>query len=490
MFAITFTPETTKYIVIVASISFLASHVLGQSEDGPSYGVDISFPMHAKRVSNNYAWLPHNVSPDKISTPSEFEGLSVQPLGDRDTIYEKYMQGCRDHWGVRGPTCDSTESDRIDMNIRQPKSMVNYTSTGYRKMKTPDHVFKMILDFWESNKGETTDEEWHPGNSYVNYWETPSVMVDVHNQALKGGGADLVHAIHNSTKGIIQEWTGQNLIPSSLYGIRVYQEGAVLSPHVDRNPLINSGIINVAQDVDEPWPLEVIGHDGIARNITMEPGDMVLYESHSIIHGRPFPLKGRYFANVFIHFEPDQSMKREDGNTLPPYVLEGSVMAINHRNHQQMIDDMLNYPLEEDTLQHAAHLAARAGDLNKLKKTVEAEEGVVHRKDSNGWQPIHEAARAGKAKVLKYIIKQGGDFNHRANHGDGPTPLELANDYLPIDHPVINILRRYTQRYNFNSRRKASQGWHQTPVSVAINNLESGQPAIEFLLSNGAVRSG
>jgi len=31
---------------------------------------------------------------------------------------------------------------------------------------------------------------------------------------------------------------------------------------------------------------------------------MVLYESHSVIHGRPFPLKGRYYANVFIHFEP------------------------------------------------------------------------------------------------------------------------------------------------------------------------------------------
>ena len=41
----------------------------------------------------------------------------------------------------------------------------------------------------------------------------------------------------------------------------------------------------MAQDVDEPWPLEVIGHDGKAYNVTMEPGDLVLYESHSIIHG-------------------------------------------------------------------------------------------------------------------------------------------------------------------------------------------------------------
>lgn len=58
------------------------------------------------------------------------------------------------------------------------------------------------------------------------------------------------------------------------------------------------------QDVDEPWPLEVYGHDGYAVNITMVPGDMILYESHSVIHGRPFPLNGSHYANVFVHFEP------------------------------------------------------------------------------------------------------------------------------------------------------------------------------------------
>jgi hypothetical protein len=29
----------------------------------------------------------------------------------------------------------------------------------------------------------------------------------------------------------------------------------------------------------------VIGHDGKATNITMLPGDLVLYESHSVLHG-------------------------------------------------------------------------------------------------------------------------------------------------------------------------------------------------------------
>lgn len=35
--------------------------------------------------------------------------------------------------------------------------------------------------------------------------------------------------------------------------------------------------------------------------VTMKPGDMVLYEGASCAHGRPAPLVGRYMANTFLH---------------------------------------------------------------------------------------------------------------------------------------------------------------------------------------------
>ena len=70
---------------------------------------------------------------------------------------------------------------------------------------------------------------------------------------------------------LVQEWVGEELTQCSLYGIRVYTEGAVLATHVDRLPLVSSAIVNVGQDVDEPWPIEVYGHDGKAYNVTMEP---------------------------------------------------------------------------------------------------------------------------------------------------------------------------------------------------------------------------
>ena len=194
--------------------------------------------------------------------------------------------------------------DLLLLHLIQLFSQQNYTDVGFKKIRAPEKVWKLIKDFWEKNKDKTKVEQWGAGNTYTNNWASPTHMVSVEDTSLRGGGMTLKQRIWDAARETIEEWTGEELTQCSLYGIRVYHEGSVLAPHVDRLPLVSSAILNVAQDVDEPWPLEVYGRDGKAVNVTMEPGDMVLYESHSLIHGRPFPLKGRYFANIFIHFEP------------------------------------------------------------------------------------------------------------------------------------------------------------------------------------------
>jgi HRD ubiquitin ligase complex, ER membrane component len=247
-----------------------------QSESTPtvSYGYDVSFPMLGKipKASTNYAWLPHNADPENNPTPEEYQDMPIQPLGDRQAFYEEYIQGCRDYWKEdgEGHLCDEYEIERLDHNTDQIPSMVNYTDVGYKKIRAPEHVFELLLQFWEKNKDKEVDEEWVPGNIFVNYWKSPCKMVNVANNSYEGGGDELLDELWGASVDTISEWTGQNLVPSSLYGIRVYKEGAVLSSHVDRLPLVSSAIINVAQDPDgEPWPLEVIGHDGVARNVTV-----------------------------------------------------------------------------------------------------------------------------------------------------------------------------------------------------------------------------
>ena len=39
-------------------------------------------------------------------------------------------------------------------------------------------------------------------------------------------------------------------------------------------------------------------------------GEMVIYESAKIIHGRQFPLDGDFFENLFIHFTIKKDYKR------------------------------------------------------------------------------------------------------------------------------------------------------------------------------------
>lgn len=268
------------------------------------------------------------------------------------------------------------------------------------------------------------------------------------------------------------EWTGEDLTQCSLYGIRVYKDGAVLAPHVDRLPLVSSAIINVAQDLDEPWPIEVIGHDGRAHNVTMEPGDMVLYESHSVIHGRPYPLKGRFYANIFIHFEPnghslrhhgldlhdgkhvDQKYKdslarglggHEHDTGLPPYVIPGTPEARHWKQmHPKGYDEK---PGSFTTGSTVAHIAAKNGQIDALKSQIMKDKHIVNAKDENGWTPLHEAIRGGQHDTVKFLVENGADFNEKTGHGSGGTALWWAKQAHGADHPIVTFLESVGAMY-------------------------------------------
>ena len=223
------------------------------------------------------------------------------------------MKGCAERYNKK--VCEATERDRIAMNLRQPASMTNYTELGFAKVMLPSDLFDEIKDFWEKYKDSgRVAEEWPSGNTYTNHWKTPTHMVNFENRKLRGG-MDMKNKIWSGAREILEAWVDQELTATSLYGIRVYSGGHVLAPHVDRLPLVVSCIINVDQDVEEPWPLEVYAHNGVSYNVTIEPGEMILYESHSVIHGRPFEMKGNFMANVFVHFEPNGHTLRHQEKT-------------------------------------------------------------------------------------------------------------------------------------------------------------------------------
>ena len=211
---------------------------------------------------------------------------TIDVLGDKQSLYDAFMQTCRNASGglFAAYSCDHSEEFRLKMNNFQPMSMRNYTDMGFKKVRVPDKLFSILRSFWERNKDDAI-QEWHSINTYHNMWESQPTLVNIQNYSIPGATAEVQNQVWELARSVLEEWTGQSLAPCSIWGIRIYHNNSILAPHVDRNPLVASAIINVDQDVDEPWPLEVWAHDGKPYNITMEPGDMVLYESHSVIHG-------------------------------------------------------------------------------------------------------------------------------------------------------------------------------------------------------------
>lgn len=370
--------------------------------------------------------------------------MPIQPLGNRQEFYDSMIQGCIDHYGDKADRCIIHERDRVDMNLRQPQSMVNYTSTGFKVIRAPDNVWKLLKEFWDANHGKEVPEDWPPGNTYTNHWSSPTYLLSVEDTKLKGGGYNFRQAIWNAAKSTIQEWTGQELKECSLYGIRIYTEGSVLNTHVDRLPLVSSAIINVAQDVDEPWPLEVIGHDNRAHNVTLLPGEMALYESHSILHGRPFPLKGKYMANVFVHFEvvgPLGDDNESNESDLPPYLIPGSPEEDFWRQENpQGYQHGGGTKKKFQTGSTVAHVAAQKGDVQALSRILDKKAELVHAQDGNGWTPMHEGARGGHVDIVKILHEKGARINQRSSRGRGGTPLFYAKERHGEEHPVVKFL--------------------------------------------------
>jgi len=203
-------------------------------------------------------------------------------------------------WNMIWRMQNASDQGRIRDNREHPNIVPHFTKVGYAKTRVPDDIWEIIMEFYHANKQTQTKEQWADSNTYTNHFEAPSYMIHLP----EAGG--LKPSIFNGLKPVLAEWSGvDELEATACYGIRIYTNNARLMGHCDRmNTHAISAIINVDQDVEEDWPLEIYNHDGVPTNITMKPGDLVLYESASCQHGRPYSMKGNQYVNMFVHYRP------------------------------------------------------------------------------------------------------------------------------------------------------------------------------------------
>jgi len=159
-------------------------------------------------------------------------------------------------------------------------------------------VWAQITTYWYNNKHQRAREEWLDSGFFVNWFEV--------NQDLVVPPPELKQKWQEMFKPVVEKWTNTKLERTDIYGIRSYYDGAWLSNHVDREHThAASAIINMEQvNVTEPWEVHIWDIHGKRQRVTMLPGEALLYESARCLHGRPTPLRGAEYTNIFTHYRP------------------------------------------------------------------------------------------------------------------------------------------------------------------------------------------
>lgn len=181
-------------------------------------------------------------------------------------------------------------------NDGRQRSLAPYFGLGFRKATLDPTIFKKIVRHFSENKDKFYQEPEvaYIGTTKKNY--SPTLFI--HDQEFN-------KQLNKELKPLHEEWSGMELKEAACYGIRVYQPGSYLYTHVDRTEThIISSTICVAHYLYTPWPLYIEDIDGTPHEISMEPGDMVFYEGAKLMHGRPYPLDGRFYAGLFVHYTP------------------------------------------------------------------------------------------------------------------------------------------------------------------------------------------
>ena len=183
-----------------------------------------------------------------------------------------------------------------------------FTPTGFKVVKCPPEIWGLIKDSYELLK-EKKEEEYFQGKDEVilGIGNTSDIFSFHHIPSIRDHIHKLLQPLH-------EEWSGQRLEPSVVYGIRSYNKGAVLIEHRDRIETHHiASIIIVDKDIrcgcknklnqEIDWPLNFQDHNGKRHRIFAEPGDMILYESIACRHGRIEPFQGNYFRNFYVHYK-------------------------------------------------------------------------------------------------------------------------------------------------------------------------------------------
>lgn len=181
------------------------------------------------------------------------------------------------------------------------RDLPELTPQGFKKMSIPEDILATVNAAYSIVSKQATIEPPESFGDFITNDTRSDISYIMSLDAVPGLRDNILYAFHP----ILYAWVQQAITPLCIYGIRSYQRGSVLHPHVDRIATHHvSAIICVDKKVDDgqDWALDICAHDGNWHKVFLNPGEIVLYESAICQHARLNPLKGDYFNNMFLHY--------------------------------------------------------------------------------------------------------------------------------------------------------------------------------------------
>jgi prolyl 4-hydroxylase len=195
----------------------------------------------------------------------------------------------------------ANKAKEIEKTYKTNDDLPRLSPLGFKVVKVPTNTWRLIQEAYKLLENVKTVENWDGITNFI-HDKDGNAPVEIFNM-------DHCHRIKEiiaeELKPIHEEFIGnkEKLVSKWIYGIRSYKNGAILENHTDTLQTHHiSSIVIVDKKVDKDWALDIQDHEGNWHKVYTEPGDMILYESATNLHGRTDPFEGEYYRNFFLHY--------------------------------------------------------------------------------------------------------------------------------------------------------------------------------------------
>lgn len=218
--------------------------------------------------------------------PDDYDPLAVRRVSCADgDLYFRFLEFSQHVFHEK----------RVGLNFVQPHLVRAVTNEGFVHTRLPPETFDWLRGWYVAEQARARERDIEStAGPCMNQHVAPSVMFHL--------PPHLKERLRDELQPVLERWftsfenysapatprSSSVLRLTSIYGIRKYVAGSVLRMHVDTvSTHVVSAIINVDQAVRRDWPLLILDHADREHRLAMQPGDMVLYESAKLLHGRP-----------------------------------------------------------------------------------------------------------------------------------------------------------------------------------------------------------